>query len=134
MVSSHQSRSPEAYILRPQQFSPLKISVSDLLFLNVIPAAMRNDHKSTFTWAMKLQLVKVTSINVLHIISHVIFLKKILLIYPCETHRERQRQGQREKQAPCREPNVGLNPGTAGSGPKPKADAQSLSHPGIPTT
>ena len=26
-----------------------------------------------------------------------------------DTHRERQRQGQREKQAPCREPDVGLH-------------------------
>ena len=34
--------------------------------------------------------------------------------------RERQRHRQREKQAPCREPNVGLDPGTPGShlGPK----------------
>ena len=27
-----------------------------------------------------------------------------------ERERERQRHRQREKQAPCREPNVGLNP------------------------
>ena len=40
--------------------------------------------------------------------------------------RERQRHRQREKQAPCEEPDVGLDPGT------PKADAQTLSHPGIP--
>ena len=31
-----------------------------------------------------------------------------------------------------REPSVGLNPGTPGSHPEPKADAQQLSHPGIP--
>eukprot|EP00071_Canis_lupus_P038742 XP_022272299.1 uncharacterized protein LOC102151387 isoform X3 [Canis lupus familiaris] len=46
--------------------------------------------------------------------------------------RERQRHRQREKQAPCRGPDVGLNPGTPGSRPEPKADAQLLSHPGIP--
>ena len=48
--------------------------------------------------------------------------------------RERERQGnrQREKQAPCREPSVGLNSGTTGSRPGPKVDAQPLSHPGIP--
>lgn len=39
---------------------------------------------------------------------------------------ERQRQRQREMQAPCKEPN----PGTPGSCPEPKADAQPLSHPG----
>ena len=37
---------------------------------------------------------------------------------------------QREKQAPCEEPNVGLDPRTPGSRPEPKADAQPLSHPG----
>ena len=37
-----------------------------------------------------------------------------------------------EKQAPCREPNVGLDPGSPGSCPELKADTQPLSHPGIP--
>ncbi|XP_048965566.1 probable D-lactate dehydrogenase, mitochondrial isoform X6 [Canis lupus baileyi] len=47
-------------------------------------------------------------------------------------HTQRQRHRQREKQAPCRKPDVGLNPGTAGSCPESKASAQPLSHPGIP--
>ena len=34
-----------------------------------------------------------------------------------ERERERQRHRQREKQAPCQEPNVGLDPGSPGSGP-----------------
>ena len=46
--------------------------------------------------------------------------------------RDTERERQREKQAPCREPDVGLNPGTLVSCPGPKADAQPLSHPGIP--
>ena len=33
----------------------------------------------------------------------------------------RHRHKQREKQAPCREPDVGLDPGSPGSGPGPKA-------------
>ena len=35
------------------------------------------------------------------------------------THREREneRERQREKQAPCREPDVGLDPGSPGSYP-----------------
>ena len=33
-----------------------------------------------------------------------------------ERERERQRHRQREKQASCREPDVGLNPGSPGSG------------------
>ena len=35
---------------------------------------------------------------------------------------------QREKQAPCREPDVGHYPGTLGSCPELKADVQLLSH------
>ena len=46
--------------------------------------------------------------------------------------KERQRHRQREKQAPCREPDVGLDPRTPGSHPEPKADTQPLSHPGVP--
>ena len=51
-----------------------------------------------------------------------------------DTERERQIHRQREKQAPCREPNMGLVPGTPGSCPELKADTQPLSHPGIPIT
>ena len=43
-----------------------------------------------------------------------------------------QRHRQREKQAPCREPDVGLDPRTPGSRPGPKAGANPLSPPGIP--
>ena len=35
--------------------------------------------------------------------------------------RERQRHRQREKQAPCRELNVGLDPGSPGSHPRLQA-------------
>ena len=50
-----------------------------------------------------------------------------------DTERQRrQRHRQREKQAPHREPNVGLNPRTLGSRPDLKANAQPLSHPGVP--
>ena len=49
-----------------------------------------------------------------------------------DTHTERQRHRQREKQAPCREPDVGLDPRTPGSHPGLKAGAKLLSHPGIP--
>ena len=45
--------------------------------------------------------------------------------------RERQRHRQKKKQAPCREPDVGLNPRTPRSCPGRKADTQPLSHPGI---
>ena len=51
-----------------------------------------------------------------------------------DTERERQKHRQREKQAPCGEPDVGLDPGTLESHPEPKADAQPLSHPGVQGT
>ena len=51
-----------------------------------------------------------------------------------DTHTERQRHRQREKQAPCREPNVGLDPGTPGQCSEAKADTQPLRHAGIPST
>ena len=62
------------------------------------------------------------------------FFKDFIYLFMTDTERERQRQRhrQREKQAPCREPNVGLNPGTPGSRPGPKAGAKPLGHPGYP--
>ena len=57
------------------------------------------------------------------------FKRFYLLIHRRLRERERQRHGQREKQAPLRKPDMGLDPGPY---PEPKADAQSLSHPGIP--
>ena len=62
------------------------------------------------------------------------FLNIYLFIYDRhrERERERQRHRQREKQAPCREPDARLNPGTPGLCPGPKAGAKPLSHPGIP--
>ena len=38
-----------------------------------------------------------------------------------DTHTERQRHRQREKQAPSKEPDVGLHPGSPGSHPGLKA-------------
>ena len=51
-----------------------------------------------------------------------------------DTEREKQRHRQREKQAPCREPHVGLDPKTPGSPPGLKAGTKPLSHPGISRT
>ena len=46
---------------------------------------------------------------------------------------EREAETQEEGEAgPCREPDMGLDPGSPGSCPGPKADAKPLSHPGIP--
>ena len=40
------------------------------------------------------------------------------------------RDTEREKQAPCGEPDMGLDPRTLGSLQEPKADAQPLEPPG----
>ena len=77
-----------------------------------------------------------------HLFNFIIFFNlffKIIYLFINERHthrereRERQRHRQREKQASCRELDVGLDPGTVGSRPEPKAGAQLLSHPGVPT-
>ena len=49
-----------------------------------------------------------------------------------DTERERGRDTGREKQAPGREPDVGLDPESPGSHPGPKAGVKPLYHPGIP--
>ena len=49
-----------------------------------------------------------------------------------DTERKRQRHRLRKKQALCREPDVGIDSRILGSHPQPKADAQPLSHPGVP--
>ena len=40
-----------------------------------------------------------------------------IYLFMKDTERERRRHRQREKQAPCREPNAGLDPGCPGSRP-----------------
>ena len=47
-----------------------------------------------------------------------VFFKIFIYLFIHERHRERERQKrQREKQAHCREPNMGLDPGSPGSCP-----------------
>ena len=77
----------------------------------------------------KLQALKKVSSN--SFMTLFIF-KDFIYLFTKATERKRQRHRQREKQAPYREPDVGLNPGTPGSHPEPKADTQLLSHPGVP--
>ena len=50
------------------------------------------------------------------------------------TQREREAETQAEGEAGSmhREPDVGLDPGSSGSRPGPKAGTKPLSHPGIP--
>ena len=48
-----------------------------------------------------------------------------------DTQGERQRDRQREKQAPHGKPDVELHPRTLGSQSEPKVDAQPLNHPDV---
>ena len=58
------------------------------------------------------------------------FFSDFIYLFMRDTEKERGRDIGRG--SPCREPDVGLDPRTAGSCPEPKAGAQLLSHPGIP--
>ena len=57
-----------------------------------------------------------------------------LFVIVTERERENAAETQAEGEAGSmhREPDVGLDPGTPGSRPGPKAGAKPLSHPGIP--
>ena len=63
----------------------------------------------------------ITEFNSLLIVFFLFFLRFYLFIHERHRERERQRLRQREKQAPCREPDVELDPGSPGSCPGPKA-------------
>ena len=49
-----------------------------------------------------------------------------------DTGREAEAQIEGGKADSMQEPNVGLNPGTPGLRPEPKAGSKPLSHPGVP--
>ena len=49
---------------------------------------------------------------------------RFIYLFTIEREREAQRHRRREKQAPCREPNAVLDPGSPGLRPWPKAGAK----------
>ena len=63
----------------------------------------------------------------------VFFFFKDLFIHKRHREREREAETQAEGEAGSTpEPDMGLDPGTPGSHPGPKAGVKPLSHPGIP--
>ena len=54
------------------------------------------------------------------------FFKDFIYLFMRDTERERQRHKRREKQAPCREPDVGLDPRSPGSRPGLKRQVLNL--------
>ena len=79
-------------------------------------------------WAVETVLIYTKELNRKRVIQNICSNNGFIFF------KERQRHRRREKQAPRREPDVGLHTGTPGSCPEPKADAQLLSHPGITLT
>ena len=72
-------------------------------------------------------------VNINIYVSFFPFFKDFIYLFMRHTHTQRQRHRQREeKQAPRREPDMGLDPRTLGLHPEPKTDAQPLSHPCVP--
>ena len=62
------------------------------------------------------------------------FFKVFIYLFMIVTEREREAETQAEGETGSMhwEPDVGLNPGSPGSRPGPKAGAKPLRHPGIP--
>ena len=58
---------------------------------------------------MKLKAIQIK------ILAGFFFFKDFIYLFMIDIERERQRHRQREKQAPCREADVGLDPGSPGS-------------------
>ena len=58
-------------------------------------------------------------------------LKDFIYLFMSDTEQEAETQ-QREKQAPCGEPDAGLDPRTPGSDPESEVGTQPLSHPVVP--
>ena len=60
------------------------------------------------------------------------FFLRFIYLFMIESEREAETQAEGEAGPMHREPDVGLDPGSLGSRPGPKAGAKLLRHPGIP--
>ena len=66
--------------------------------------------------------------------NRIIFFNFYLFMIVTGREREREREAETEAGSMHREPDVGLDPGSPGPRPGPKAGAKPLRHPGIPET
>ena len=106
------------------------------LYRNMMGAAPRysqlHNQASVILSQNKLRGPKSRKISAEKLTLTIIFLRFIyLFIHSFTRDTERGRHRQREKQAPHKEPVEGPDPRTPGSQPKPKADTQPLSNPGV---
>ena len=81
---------------------------------------------------LKFQLFIALIRNLLLYLPNMFFKIFYLFIQQRQRQRQRERERQRKKQAPCREPDEGLDPGSPRPRPWLKAGAKPLSHAGIP--
>ena len=79
-----------------------------------------------------MQCPSLSLLTVFILFYFILFFKDFIYLLMRDTERKRGRDTGRGKQAPCREPDVGLHPGTPGSCLGLKADTKLLRHPGIP--
>ena len=70
---------------------------------------------SSLKWIYKKLLITRVLLKAFVIPMEFLFFKDYIYLFIRDTERVRQRHRQREKQAPCREPDVGLDPRTPGS-------------------
>ena len=80
-----------------------------------------------FTWAIGICVNERVLLTYSLCMLNLFLLKDFIYLLMRDTEKEAE-----EKQTPCREPNVGLHPGTLGSHPEPKADAQTAEPPRCP--
>ena len=105
------------------------------------------DQKVKTQWGLKrnLKLQLETTVKLLrsaqgqlkYMMDCFFFLRFYLFIHERHTHTHTegggQRHRQREKQVPCKEPDMGLDPGTPESQPGLKVGTKPLSHLGTPS-
>ena len=102
----------------PRRITALGVKFTDMIYIKIIGSSPSLSPASP---PLCLSFVE------FFVLPDSFFFFKIFNLFIHERHRERERQT--DRQAPCREPDMGLDPGSPGSRPRLKAGAKPLSHP-----
>ena len=94
---------------------PMSRHFSYFQFLAITNKAVINIHGHVSGHVLSFLFVNAFSRMVGSHDRFIFFYKYFIYLFMRDTERERQRHRQREKQAPCREPDVGLDPRSPGS-------------------
>ena len=111
---------------------PLNLSPCQTLRVHLVDEEVGYWGLSRLLWLPAPQInfsLSLFQILISWLLSLSLFSQDFIYLFTRDT--ERQGHRQREKQAPCREHDVGHDPRIPGSRPEPKADTQPLSYPGI---